>query len=406
MRFGTVAALAASVAGAFAQDKYLGFNSGATTDAGKVKRQADFEQEFTTAQKLKNAPGTFSSVRLYTNIQGDTKDSPIEAIPAAIKTKTKLLLGMWASGTDNIDNELNALSNAIKQYGTSFTDLVIGISVGSEDLYRVSVDGIKNKSGVGAELSTIIQFIKDTRNKLKGTPLEKTPVGHVDTWTSWANSSNKAVIDAVDFVGVNSFPYYENGNNIKMTNEIGNAAAIFQASLDATTAAIGDKDMWITETGWPLTGPEWNQAMPSVNNSKTYWDDVGCDLLFGKVNTFWYILRDSNPDNKMKFGIDPQLDGNPEFDLTCPPKKSPTPTPSPSASVSPSATKAGSATAPASPVSNQSNQSNQSQGAANPASSPTAPVQQEGNSAVGGARLSTTLALGVSVVLAAAAWMA
>jgi glucan endo-1,3-beta-D-glucosidase len=326
MRFGAVAALAASVVGAAAQEKYLGFNSGATTDDGKVKKQGDFEKEFTIAQELAGSPGTFNSVRLYTNIQGGTKDSPIEAFPAAVNTKTKILLGMWTSGTTNIDNELNALSNAIEQYGKNFTDLVVGISVGSEDLYRVSADGVKNKVGVGAEGSTIIDFIKDTRDKLKGTALANTPVGHVDTWTAWANSSNKAVVDAVDFVGVNSFPYYENGQNIQMTNEIDNAGAIFQASLDATVEVIGDKPMWITETGWPTTGPKWNDAVPSVENAKKYWDDIGCSL-FGKTNTFWYILRDSNPDNKMKFGINPELDGTPQFNLTCPAKSTyPTPT--------------------------------------------------------------------------------
>ncbi|KAF2690526.1 glycoside hydrolase family 17 protein [Lentithecium fluviatile CBS 122367] len=399
MRFGTVFALAASVAVAAAEDKYLGFNSGATTDAGKIKKQADFEQEFSTAQKLKGAPGTFSSVRLYTNIQGDTTDSPIEAIPAAIKTKTKILLGMWTSGTDNIDNELSALSKAIEQYGSDFTDLVVGISVGSEDLYRVSIDGIKNKSGVGAEVNTIVEFIKNTRDKLKGTALAKTPVGHVDTWTAWANSSNKAVIDASDFVGVNTFPYYENGNNIQMTNEIDNAADIFQASFDATKEAVGDKPMWITETGWPTTGPKWNQAVPSVDNAKKYWDTVGCTL-FGQVNTFWYILRDSNPDNKMKFGIDPELDGTPQFNLTCP-EKTATPTPS----KTPSASATGNGSASASPTasgtgtgtSNQSTQNDSSQ------SSPS-PAQQTGSGA-DVARLSP-IAFGLSMLLAVAGWMA
>jgi glucan endo-1,3-beta-D-glucosidase len=316
MRFAAVTALAASVSGAVAET-YLGFNSGATTDAGTIKKQADFEKEFSAAQSLKGAPGTFSSVRLYTNIQGSTTDSPIEAFPAAIKTKTKILLGMWVSGTTNIDNELSALSKAIDTYGKDFTDLVIGISVGSEDLYRISVDGIKNKVDVGQSPSTVIDFIKDTRDKLKGTALSKTPVGHVDTWTAWANSSNKAVVDAVDFVGVNSFPYYENGDNIHTTNSIENAADIFADSLDRTKAVIGDKPMWITETGWPTTGPKQLAAVPSVDNAEKYWQDVGCPL-FGSTNTFWYILRDSNPENKMKFGINKELDGNAAFNLTCP----------------------------------------------------------------------------------------
>jgi glucan endo-1,3-beta-D-glucosidase len=319
MRFSTVAAIAASVAGVVAEDKYLGFNSGATTDAGVVKKQADFEKEFAAQQKLTGAPGVFNAVRLYTNINPGSEQSPepIEAFPAAIKTKTKLLLGMWASGTKNVDGELTALTKAIEKYGKDFTDLVVGISVGSEDLYRVSADGVANKAGVGADASTLTKFIKDTREKLKDTDLKGTPIGHVDTWNVWVNGTNKDFINEVDFLGVDLYPYYENGQNIKMTNEIDNAFPIFETALNATIKAAGSKPVWITETGWPVTGKLWNQAQPSNENAQKYWQQVGCQY-FGKVNTFWYIQRDSNPDNEMKFGLSPKLDGTPLFNLTCP----------------------------------------------------------------------------------------
>lgn len=317
MRLLTAAALAASLSNALAQQVYLGFNSGATKDDRSVKKQADFEKEFQTAQKLQNSPGLFSSVRLYTNIQYGTTDTPIEAFPAAMKTNTNMLLGMWCSGTTNIDKELSALDKAIKQYGKNFTDLVIGISVGSEDLYRASADGERNKAGIGQPAETIIEFIDATRKAIKNTALAKTPVGHVDTWTAWANTSNKDVIDAVDFVGADIYPYYEDGKNINQTNDIANALPIWQAALNATESAAGSKPVWITETGWPSTGPKWNDAEPSDANAKTYWDQIGCGL-FGRTNTWWYNLRDSNPDNKMKFGLDPELDGKPRFNLTCP----------------------------------------------------------------------------------------
>lgn len=140
MRFATTLALAvASISGAFAQDPLiLGFNAGASDDKGNAKSQADFEKEFKTAKSLQGAPGNFSTIRLYSNIQWQTTDTPISAFAAAVATNTKLLLGIWASGTDNIDNELKALSSAVKEHGTSLTDLIVGLSVGSEDLYRDS----------------------------------------------------------------------------------------------------------------------------------------------------------------------------------------------------------------------------------------------------------------------------
>src|SRR6201995_72193 len=131
------------------QQGYLGFNSGNTLDTGKAKQQSDFEQEFKIAQTLHETPGLFNSVRLYTNIQFGTTDTPISAFDAAVNTNTTILLGIWCSGTTNIDPELKALQSAITKHGQKFADLVVGISVGSEDLYRISESGIANNAGVG-----------------------------------------------------------------------------------------------------------------------------------------------------------------------------------------------------------------------------------------------------------------
>lgn len=313
MRVSSSIAAAGLIAGASAKN-YLGFNSGATLADRSAKFKADFKAEFETAQNLKNAPGDFNAVRLYTNIQAYSETDPIEAFEAAIETDTSILLGVWASGTDTIDNEITALKAAVSKYGSSFTDLVIGISIGSEDLYRNSVAGVKNKGGVGADPDVLVGFIKDFKKAFANTALADVPLGHVDTWDVWPNSTNKAVLDAVDWVGVDEYPYYENGKG----NTIDNAGKLFDKAYDATIAAVGGKPVWVTETGWPYTGPDWDEGHPSVANAKQYWQDVGCKRLFNQVPTFWYTLRDSNPDNKMKFAITDNLSTTPRWDLSCP----------------------------------------------------------------------------------------
>lgn len=310
----TLLAGAAAVATAAADNNYLGFNSGSTLADRSAKFKKDFEAEFKTAQGLNGAPGKFNAVRLYTNIQAYSTDDPIEAFEAAIDTETYMLLGIWASGTDNIDKELSALKKAVTKYGSKFTDLVIGMSIGSEDLYRNSVTGVKNEAGVGADPEVILGFIDDYKKAFSNNALAKVPIGHVDTWDSWTNSSNKAVIDAVDWIGVDEYPYYESGKG----NDIKNAGKLFDKAYDATRGVAGSKPVWVTETGWPVTGKNWDEAEPSVENAKYYWDEIGCRQLFGKTPTFWYNLRDSNPDNTMKFGITKDLSTTPLFDLTCP----------------------------------------------------------------------------------------
>lgn len=322
-------ALTAAAAGG---KNYLGFNSGSTLPDRSAKFKKDFEQEFKTAQNLEGAPGTFNAVRLYTNIQAYSQDDPIEAFEAAIDTKTYILLGVWASGTSNINKELSALKKAVTKYGSKFTDLVIGISIGSEDLYRNSVTGVKNEAGVGAQPDTIVGFIGDFKKAFSDGPLGKVPVGHVDTWDVWPNATNKAVLDAVDWIGVDEYPYYENGKG----NNIKNAGVLFDKAYDATLAAANGKPVWVTETGWPVTGPDWDEAVPSAENAKFYWNEVGCRKLFNKTPTFWYNLRDSNPDNKQQFAVTKNLSTKPLFDLTCPTKfvtpDKPTTSGSPSAS--------------------------------------------------------------------------
>ncbi|KAK3339951.1 glycoside hydrolase superfamily [Lasiosphaeria hispida] len=313
MRTSGITAAGLLAAGASAQN-YLGFNSGATLADRSAKFKADFKAEFTTAQGLSGAPGKFNAVRLYTNVQAYSKDDPIQAFEAAIETDTKILLGIWTSGTDTIAPELSALKKAVDKYGKDFTDLVIGISIGSEDLYRTSVTGIKNEAGVGTGPAEIVGFIGDFKKAFANTPLASTPVGHVDTWDVWTNGTNQPVIDAVDWVGVDEYPYYENGKG----NNIKNAGSLFDRAFDATVAAVSGKPVWVTETGWPATGPAWDQAVASVDNAKYYWAEVGCRKLFNKVPTFWYNLRDSNPENKMKFAITENLSTEPLFDLTCP----------------------------------------------------------------------------------------
>ena len=249
-------------------------------------------------------------------IQAGTTNTPTEAIPAAITTKTTLLLGLWASaGSAIIDNEIAALTAAIQQYGTNFTDLIAGISVGSEDLYRNSPIGIENLSGVGAQPADLVSYISQVRSAIANTPASGAPIGHVDTWTAWVNGSNDAVISAVDWLGVDAYPYFQN----TVSNAIDSGYTVFFEAYNATVGVAGGKPVWVTETGWAVSGPTMNLAVASIPNAQTYWDQVGC-ALFGKINTWWFTLRDSYPTTPSpSFGIvGSTLSTTALFNLTCP----------------------------------------------------------------------------------------
>jgi glucan endo-1,3-beta-D-glucosidase len=234
---------------AAAATAHKGFNYGSTFSDGTYKQQADFENDFKSAKGLVGTNGGFTSARLYTMIQGGTIHTPISAIQAAINTKTTLLLGLWASaGQADFANELTALKTAIAQYGTAFTDLIVGISIGSEDLYRLTPTWTDTNTDPGAEPDTLVSYISQVRSAIAGTHASLAPVGHVDTWTAWVNASNNEVVKASDFVGMDAYPYYEN----TQANTIQNANATFFSAYDATVAAVGKAKVWVTETGWPI----------------------------------------------------------------------------------------------------------------------------------------------------------
>ncbi|KAH8817243.1 glycoside hydrolase superfamily [Xylogone sp. PMI_703] len=359
MRVPTILSIATSFTSVSAT-VYQGFNYGNTFTDGSAKSQADFQSEFKTAKNLAGTSGAFTSARLYTMVQGGTASDPIQAIPAAIAEKTSLLLGIWASGGQaSVTNEINALSAAIKQYGKDFADLVVGLSVGSEDLYRVSPTGILNKSGVGAGPDEIVNYINQVKKAIAGTPLANVPIGHVDTWNSWTNSSNNPVIEAIDWLGVDEYPFFQNTE----ANSIDDAYTLFWAAYNATSSAAQGKPVWITETGWPVSGEKQNLAVPNVANAKTFYDQIGCASAFGKVNTWWYILQDAAPTTpNPSFGIlgstpnDAGLtSAKPLFDLSCEGVKLPASLlPTPSASKTASSTMKTAASTPTSSGSSSS----------------------------------------------------
>lgn len=322
MRFGaSILASTAILTGANAAFK--GFNYGAFFLDQAPKKYVDFEYEFQAAKELPGTNGEFNSARLYTMMQWGTSSGQgnlavIEAIEAAINTQTSLLLGLWTSaGTAAFNDEITCLKNAIDRYGQRFADLVVGISVGSEDLYRITPTGIQSNAGPGAQPNELVNYIQQTRDAIRGTVLAGKTIGHVDTWTAYVNASNNAVISALDWVGVDAYPYFQT----TMENSIGNANATFYDALAQTKAASQGKPVWVTETGWPVSGDQQNQAVASAENAGIYWQDVSCSLMRDNVNLWYYTLQDAQMGTPSpSFGLKGAGDlkqVQPLFDLSC-----------------------------------------------------------------------------------------
>ena len=158
----------------------------------------------------------------------------------------------------------------------------------------------------------ITKYINQVRTALV-TAKVNVPVGHVDTWTAWVNSTNKPVIDVCDFIGMDAYPYYQ----YPLANSIQNANATFWDAYEATVAAVGTKPVWITETGWPVSGLTENLAVAGIENAQTYWDEVGC-AAFDHISTYWFTLQDADPTTPSpSFGVTTGLSTTPLYSLKC-----------------------------------------------------------------------------------------
>ena len=150
-----------------------------------------------------------------------------------------------------MDNEIAALKSALSTYGDDLVSHIAGISVGSEDLYRFSPLGVAAKAGVGVGPDVIANYVKKVRDAFKGTKLSKIPIGHVDTWTAWVDPTTPQVIEQLDFLGMDAYPYFESTH----PNDINNGKQLFYEALANTKGAAGGKPVWVTESGWPVAGP-------------------------------------------------------------------------------------------------------------------------------------------------------
>jgi len=272
-----------------AEAYWKGFNVAANNPDGSCKSQADWETAFNT---LKGLPGYFTSVRLYASSDCDTLEN---AVPAALATGSQILVGVWTEDDTHYNNEKQALLNAILQHGSSW---IIAVSVGSEDLYRGNTSP-----------ATLASQINDVRGMIRSVGANQ-QVGHVDTWTAWVNSTNNAVITASDFVGMDGYPYFQGA-------AIQDGANVFWQSVQDTRNAVNSvkpgTQVWITESGWPVSGANDGSGVPSISNAQAYWTNVAC-AAFEQAHTFWYVYQDYSA--SPSFGV-VDANRNPIYNLAC-----------------------------------------------------------------------------------------
>lgn len=163
------------------------------------------------------------------------------ALEAAHATGMNIYLGSWIDRPDTFQSEMQALKNILANHDLSKVDAII---VGSEVLYR--------KDASPHDLANYIKQIKSIVG----------PHGVSVTTADVYYTFTPEVIDAVDFVMMNAFPYWEGV-------AINNAASTLFEHYDSVVAIAKGKKVRIAETGWPSSGANFGASVASPQNQET-----------------------------------------------------------------------------------------------------------------------------------------
>lgn len=153
----------------------------------------------------------------------------------------KAALGAWIS-SDSDENKLQ-ISNLITAANAGEADMLI---VGSEVLLRKEL----SESNLVSYISQVKQEVSDI------------PIGYADVYGEIL--SHPSVIDAIDVVLVNYYPYWE-GIGINQA-----VSAIHTWHQQVSSAANG-KTVIVSETGYPSDGDQFGDAIPSSDNASLYF---------------------------------------------------------------------------------------------------------------------------------------
>lgn len=194
----------------------------------------------------------------------------VSAIMGAMGDSQKLFAGVYYY--DSISTDLSTLATQ-----------VTASSQGWDGVYAVAIGNEWVNSGTYSA-STVASAVSSARSTLSGLGF----TGYVVTVdTLVAYEANTELCDASDFVACNSHAYWDGS---VLPENAGTWLAEQIASVKS--ACGGDKDVLVTETGWPTQGDTYGVAVPSTANQlaaiKSISEEVADQVLFFTTyNDLW-----------------------------------------------------------------------------------------------------------------------
>ncbi|KAJ2700061.1 glycoside hydrolase 3 protein [Coemansia sp. IMI 203386] len=220
----------------------------------------------TVKDDLKVLSAYTNQVRIY-SVNDCNQGEPV--LRAMENTNWKVQLGLWVSDVEEVfekdRDELIRLAGVF-----DFKKQVSAVIVGNEAIYREE----QNSAQMAAK-------VKDVKAALTKAGLSSIPVTVSETWPYY----DKTLIDAVDYVNVHAFPFWE-GTKIEDAQD-----KMFGHIYDIQNLA-GGKKVVVGETGWPDAGGNFEDAVPSLKNEHQYMKEFICRANLEKIEYIWFSAFD------------------------------------------------------------------------------------------------------------------
>lgn len=206
----------------------------------------------------------YGIIRLY-GVDCDQVSNVLQAKSSS----QKLFLGVYY--VDQIQSGVDTIASAISQYGSW------------DDVYTVSI-GNELVNGGSASTSQVGEYISTGRSALTAAGYTG-PVVSVDTFIAVIN--NPDLCQYSDYMAVNAHAYFDEN-----TAAADAGTWVLQQIQRVWTACGGDKDVVITESGWPTQGQTYGKAVPSKSNQEAAISSIksSCGdstFLFTAFNDYW-----------------------------------------------------------------------------------------------------------------------
>ena len=194
-------------------------------------------------------------------------------LPAAKRAGLQVHLGIWTTASHNYLLQEKAKLAALIDTGL-YDNNVVGLHVGSETIYRKEISA-----------DTAIRYMNETRAYIRSRG-KNTPVTIADVIDVY--NDNSKLIDAVDYVSVNQFSFWEKSD----VNE-GAAVTLDRLRNLRALAARKNKKVVISEVGWSSGGFDVEAGIASPENQAKFFADFFQMARSHNFEYYWYVAFDS-----------------------------------------------------------------------------------------------------------------